>query len=378
MSKTGKSGLGCGVALLLSACVLLGLVGTVFFVVPKLVEQTYGLPSEQLGVVQRLNAELQLLTAQDDLLKPYDPAGGEQKFTIRMGETANSVAARMEESGLIRSGESFRIYLVYSGMDTGIQAGEYTLSPKIAPVELAKALQDATPQELDFNILAGWRVEEIARALPSSGLAVSPDGFLEVVAHPPATVLPEGWKISGGLEGMLLPGSYHFPRNARSDDLVRAFVSQFNTAVTSEMRDAYAKQGLSLQQAVTLASIIQREAMVDEEQPLIASVFYNRLAAGMKLESDPTVQYAVGYNGTQQTWWTNPLSSEDLHIDSPYNTYQNTGLPPGPISNPSLSALKAVAYPAQTPYFYFRAACDHSGRHHFSKTYAEHLQNACP
>jgi UPF0755 protein len=117
--------------------------------------------------------------------------------------------------------------------------------------------------------------------------------------------------------------------------------------------------------------------VVEDEMPLIASVFYNRLAVGWKLESDPTVQYALGYNEAQGTWWTNPLSAADLQVDSPY-TYVYSGLPPGPIANPGLAALKAVAFPAQTPYYYFRAACDGSGRHLFAETFDEHLGNACP
>jgi UPF0755 protein len=108
----------------------------------------------------------------------------------------------------------------------------------------------------------------------------------------------------------------------------------------------------------------------------IASVFYNRMAAGMKLDSDPTVQYALGFNDRKNTWWTNPLTSTD--VDSPYNTYLYPGLPPGPIDNPGLEALQAVANPQSTPYYYFRAACDGSGRHNFARTYQEHLKNACP
>jgi UPF0755 protein len=112
--------------------------------------------------------------------------------------------------------------------------------------------------------------------------------------------------------------------------------------------------------------------------PLIASVFLNRLNADIKLDADPTVQYAVGYNAAQATWWTNPLSFEDLQLDSPYNTYLYAGLPPGPICNPSIDALRSVAFPAQTPYYFFRAACDGSGRHLFAETFDEHVNNACP
>ena len=127
-----------------------------------------------------------------------------------------------------------------------------------------------------------------------------------------------------------------------------------------------------------MASIIQREAVVESEMPLIASVFYNRLAAGMNLQTDPTVQYAIGYNVLQGTWWTNPLSLDDMKLDSPYNTYLYPGLPPGPISNPGLPALEAAAFPEQSNYYYFQAKCDGSGLHNFAETYQQHQQNYCP
>ncbi|NMB90632.1 MAG: endolytic transglycosylase MltG, partial [Chloroflexi bacterium] len=152
---------------------------------------------------------------------------------------------------------------------------------------------------------------------------------------------------------------------------------EFDRQVIPGLQEQFRLNGLDLSQAVTLASIVERESVVDDEKPLIASVFLNRLNNGMKLDSDPTVQYAIGYREDQLSWWTNPLTAADLNVNSPYNTYLNPGLPPGPISNPGLEALRAVAYPAQTPYFYFRALCDNSGRHVFSATYAEHLQNAC-
>ncbi len=148
--------------------------------------------------------------------------------------------------------------------------------------------------------------------------------------------------------------------------------------LTSDLRDGYGRQGLSIYQAVTLASIVQREAVHDDEAPMIASVYLNRIKINMKLEADPTVQYALGYNATQQAWWTNPLSVYDLKINSPYNTYLIDGLPPTPISNPGLTALRAVAYPAESSYYYFSARCDNSGYHNFAQTFQEQLQNLCP
>ena len=154
-------------------------------------------------------------------------------------------------------------------------------------------------------------------------------------------------------------------------------LENFDRRVDGQMRAGFEAQGLNLFQAVTLASIIEREAVVDEERGLIASVFLNRLRAGMKLEADPTVQYALGQQ-PDGSWWKSPLTADDLALDSLYNTYRYPGLPPGPIANPGLESLRAVAFPEQTEYLYFRAACDGSGLHTFARTFEEHLQNACP
>jgi UPF0755 protein len=129
---------------------------------------------------------------------------------------------------------------------------------------------------------------------------------------------------------------------------------------------------------VTVASIVEREAAVADERPMIASVYLNRLAIGMKLEADPTVQYAMGYQYDTGEWWNLNLTQDDYYaVDSPYNLYLYEGLPPGPIANPGLSSIQAVITPAESPYFYFRAACDGSGRHVFSETFEEHVGNAC-
>jgi UPF0755 protein len=155
-------------------------------------------------------------------------------------------------------------------------------------------------------------------------------------------------------------------------------LERFESNLSPEIQGGFENQGLTIYQAIIMASIVEREAIDEEEMPLIASVFHNRLEADMNLASDPTIQYALGYNESQLTWWTNPLSLENLQIDSPYNTYIYPGLPPTPIANPGLKALRSVAFPAQTPYYYFRALCDGSKKHAFAETYEEHLGNACP
>lgn len=362
----------CGCCLLASAAFL------AVERVPQIAASDFGPAGPDLNRTQRFNYSLQLLFYRTELLEPIDPAAQPQNFDVSLGETASSLAVRLEEAGLIRSAQAMRLYMIYAGLDTGVQAGEYQVSGAMNTVQMAHLLQDATPTEVTFHILAGWRSEEIAESLPSSGLNISPDDFLRAVRSPSAEVLPAGWPQDGGLDGYLFPDAYRIRRNASLNELLSLVLQRFDQNISADMRQAFDRQGLTVDEAVILASLVQREAMVTEEQPLIASVFYNRLAVGMKLDSDPTVQYALGYNAQQKTWWTNPLSLDDLKVNSPYNTYMNGGLPPGPISNPGLSALQAVAYPAQSPYYFFRARCDGSGYHNFSTTFEEHLQKGCP
>lgn len=345
---------------------------------PRLAREKFGPPGNSLGLSEKVIYSYRLLASQELLLSPLDPAGEPRPFTIEMGEPVDSIAYRLEAERLIPSAEPFLAYLVYAGLDTRVQAGEYRLSPSLAPVEIARQLLDAVPEDVAFVILPGWRMEEVSAALPTSGLQITEQEFLYLARNPPAELLPSGFPPLTSLEGFLMPGSYQVNRGTSARGLLELLLGRFDQSVTQELRGAYAANGLDLFEAVTLASIVQREAVVADEQALIASVFYNRLAIGMRLESDPTAQYALGYQLLQKTWWKNPLSGADLRVNSSYNTYVTFGLPPGPISNPALEVLRAVAYPEQSGYYYFRARCDGSGRHFFAVTYEEHLQNACP
>jgi UPF0755 protein len=216
-------------------------------------------------------------------------------------------------------------------------------------------------------------MEEIAASLPTSGLDISPEAFLAAAKSPPQVLALS----SSTMEGFFLPDSYILPRSTTVNQLLEAIARNFALHLSDDLRAGFAAQGLDVYQAVTLASIVERESIHDEEMTLIASVFINRLNIGMTLGSDPTVQYALGYNAIQNTWWTNPLSFDDLKFDSPYNTYIYAGLPPAPIANPSLEALQAVAFPEVSPYYYFQAKCDGSGYHTFAVTFEEHLANGC-
>jgi UPF0755 protein len=308
---------------------------------------------------------------------PSEVEDGEVIFTIGTDEPTSAIIQRLKQSGLIQDEEAFRILLVYSGLDRGIQAGQYELSPAMDSIQVARALQKGGRLEITVTILSGWRAEEIARVLRLSGLLESESQFLEIVRQPPQWEVLKSLDDPPGLEGFLMPGSYTFRRGTSAEQIIAQMVERFARTLTPEIREGFARQGLTLYQGVILASIVEREGVVKEEYPLIASVFLNRLRTGMKLDSDPTVQYALGYDAQLNTWWKNPLKSEDLKINSPYNTYINTGLPPTPICNPGLEALQAVANPAQTSYYYFRARCDQSGRHVFSETYEQHLSQAC-
>ena len=352
----------CLVILLVVFCVLVALGVWAITALPQRAEVAFGPAAPTLGSSQKILLAWQLLQKERELTSPANPFGTEVPFQIELGESPNSVARRLENQNLIPDASAFRDFMVYAGFDTQIQAGDYKISPASPAIEIAYALLDATPAEVPFAILAGWRLEEIAASLPSSGLETSPELFIQEAQH-------------RNLEGYLFPGVYTLPRETTLNHLLEVLAAAFDEAVTSEMEAGFVNQSLSVDDAVRLASIVEREAVVADERPLIASVFLNRLAIGMKLEADPTVQYAVGYQADTGRWWKSPLSKADLELDSPYNTYLYAGLPPGPIASPSLGALQAVAQPEPTDYLFFVVDCNSEmvGQHVFSKTFEEHL-----
>ncbi|HWQ45834.1 MAG TPA: endolytic transglycosylase MltG, partial [Longilinea sp.] len=324
-----KRSSGCGYFVVFGFILIVGLIlivaGLVFWYYPQQARAAFGAPDEGLTVIQRFTIPMQMMTHRDELIDPLNPEGSERTFSIPQGEAASTTAFRLEQELFIPNADTFRIFLIYTGLDRGIQAGDYQLSPAMSPMEIAVRLQDATPETVTFTILAGWRLEEIAAALPTSGLDISPDEFLATANAPYSLVLPPGIPTGlSNLEGYLAPGSYEVQREITAPVLIQGFLEQFVSQIPAEWVNAWQAQGLSIEQAVILASIVEREAMVEDEMPMIASVFLNRLNSGMKLDSDPTVQYAVGFNNGQQTWWTNPISYDDLSMDSPYNTYLYT------------------------------------------------------
>ena len=344
------------------------------FILSSLATRKYGPPSQTIAGTQRLQYAAKILWHDTTISLPADIYGTEQNFRIENGESPYTIAIRLETQGLILDADAFITLLVYTGMDTGLMPGDYRLSPSLSMKSIAGTLQDTRASQVLFVILPGWRMEEVAASLPTSGLQVTEEEFLAAVRTPPPGINDVG---ASTREGFLFPDSYLLPRNLTVDQLLTELTLNFMRHLTSEIKQGLAQQGLTVYEGVTLASIIEREAVVADEQKIIASVFLNRLAAGQKLESDPTVQYALGYNNLTQSWWKNPLTYADLEVDSPYNAYLYPGLPPGPISNPSLGTLEAVGFPAETPYYFFRARCDGTGLHAFAETFAGHLANAC-
>lgn len=353
--------LGCGFAFL--------------YYLPARASLLYGPPASHLSITNRIEYSTRLLSYGDELTTPFNMNGVEQPFEVEPGESVNSIANRLEGFGIISSAQAFYDYAVYTGIDLTIQSGDFILSPAQSIIDIAQTLQKFSPTDATLVILPGWRMEEIAASLPTSGLGITPKAFL-AAAQTPSQVLDFASPTT--MEGFFYPDSYTLPRETTVDQLVDAIARNFIAHLTTDMQAAYANQNLTILQAVIVASIVEREAVHIEEAPQIASVYLNRLAIGMKLDADPTVQYALGYDYIEQTWWTNPLSLDDLKFDSSYNTYLYPGLPPAPISNPGIEALTAVAYPQPSSYYYFRAACDGSGYHVYAATLEEQIANSCP
>jgi len=293
-------------------------------------------------------------------------------FDVAPGETAEGVAMRLQNVGLIRDASAFEMLMRYYGLDTQIQAGHFQLSPAMRPEEIAEALRHASADETVFVTLEGWRLEQVAEAVE---LAFGDGaGFLQAATR---SALPS-WlgapSNATGLEGLLFPNTYRMEPDASGPEIATAMLAEFEAQFDEARRQRAREQGLTPYEVVILASIVEREAVVADERPLIAAVFLNRIELGMRLEADPTVQYALGYQSDTGRWWKIPLLAADLtDTVSPYNTYLSDGLPPTPICSPGLASIDAVLSPADVDYLYFVAKGD--GSHAFTASWEEHLAN---
>ncbi len=278
-----------------------------------------------------------------------------QAFVITKGQPMNEILANLKSKGLIRSEFAFRQYLKQQGLDGKIQAGDYKLSPSMSAEELVKAFQSGA-EDRWVTILEGWRVEEIADVLEKD-LGMDKKAFLKVAK-----------------EGYMFPDTYLINKEASPETVASLLKNTFDQRYTDELQSKIKAKGLTAGQGVILASMVEREARSDEVRTQVASIMLRRLKEGTVLNIDATIQYALGYQPSEKSWWKKSLTYDDLKIDSPYNSYTQIGLPPTPISNPSLSSLKAVANAtANTPYFYYFH--DSQGNTYYAKTLEEHNQN---
>ena len=302
-------------------------------------------------------------------------------FTIGPGENLNAIANRLQSAKLLKDPDLFKRYLQYNGLDASIEAGDFELKQTMNIQQIAKSLQEGRIAELNVRIPQGKRLEEIADIVASQ-VPISSTEFLQLAQDPGPwksqfeflNDLPEG----ATLEGYLFPDTYSLPRDkVTAHDVILTALRNFDKKVTPQMRADLQAAGRSLYDAVRLASIVEREAGVEKERPTIAGVYLNRLQDGMALDADPTIQYALGNTRDPKTWWPQITQDDYQGVQSPYNTYLNPGLPPGPIANPALASIQAAIYPEKHPYYFFRTSCNNDGTHVFAKTLEEQIAHQC-
>jgi UPF0755 protein len=283
---------------------------------------------------------------------------------IERGQSGRAVIKELRECGVVRSavpiGLAYRLF--YS--TERFQAGEYRFAPPLKAKDALFLVFRGRIHLLPVTVpegLTGREVGELLRPGNAEGLAAFDRAFRD------AGLIADWDPRAKDLEGYLFPDTYRLPRRATEAELVAAMVAQFREVFDAGRRARAAELGLSVRDVVTLASLVEEETARPEERPLVSAVFHNRLRIGMKLDCDPTVAYALKLAGR----YTGRLLLRDLGFPSPYNTYVNPGLPPGPISNPGKPSIEAALHPAPEPFLYFVAQGD--GSHHFSRTLGEHL-----
>lgn len=318
-----------------------------------------------------------------ELRAPAAATGDPVEFIVEPGESTSSIATRLRAEGLIRQPLIFTALAQFQDLDQSLQAGKHVLSPTMTMSQIMVTLQQSRIEEAQVTLREGMRLEEIAEALALAGV-VGVEQFLSVARDGERFrgeyFLLGNLPSSATLEGYLFPDTYRFPLEADPDAVVRIMLNRFTEQYATIERNIQVP-GVNVHQIVTMASITQRESALVSEMPTIAGVFWNRLdpanapiVGGGQLGADATVQYALGFSPEEGTWWRKNLTAADLLVDSPYNTRQRAGLPPGPISAPGLAALNAAAQPIREPgYLFFVADCARDGSHNFAVNFDEFL-----
>ena len=317
----------------------------------------------------------------DSFFAPVDAEDeAEYSFEISSGQSLNRVSSNLEDAGLIRSRSVFKYYCDFAGMSQKLQVGSYSLKKNMTMAEIAEQLTsgDGNPLVRNITLIPGETVEEFAAKLVKNGVLESPDAFLAACRdglafrdyYYVADVLESGTAKDRRyvLEGYLAPNTYEVYTSATEEDIIRRLLSQTEAAFPEEDHERAEELGLTMDQVLTLASLIEKEAK-QADFARVSAVFHNRLKAGMKLESDVTVHYVTGIRKMA-------LTGADTSVSSPYNTYAVSGLPVGPICNPSAAAIQAALYPDEQmiteKYLFFCAKEPESGELYFSKTVDQH------
>lgn len=299
-------------------------------------------------------------------------------FRISAGETFADVANDLHDRNLIRNVFVFRVRARMLNADQKVQSGDFLLRRNMTVDEVLEGLSKARLNDREVTIIEGLRLEQIAAIFATKGW--DKNKFISAVRD-------EQWDFGflndkppgASVEGFLFPDTYKIPASFDEKQIVEMMLTRFGDQYNATLREK-ARSGPGIYKTVIVASLIEREAAKEDERPVIASVFYNRLVKNMPLQTDPTAQYARDTTLYQKDpanfnkWWQIP-TKEDLQIDSPYNTYKVNGLPPGPICNPGLAALQAATEPFSTEYLYFVATGDKDHSHAFAKTFEEHQAN---
>lgn len=295
------------------------------------------------------------------LVAPLAPPSP-QVLIFPAGSSSKSIAAELERAGVVRNALAFQL-LHYAMPKKTLKAGEYRFANPASGLDVFNRIARGDVLQHTVVIPEGYNIFEIAAAIEAAGLGKEED-FLAVAQHDTALVRAIDPQAKS-LEGYLFPDTYQFSRIMTMHDIAAVMVRRFQKEAQS--------LGLTgdAHHLVTLASIVEKETAAPDERPEVASVYANRLAKNMALAADPTVVYAAMLKGN----YRGAIYQSDLQSDSPYNTYRFAGLPPGPIANPGAASLKAAMEPAKTPYLFFVAAGDGSGRHHFSATFEQHERN---
>ena len=292
---------------------------------------------------------------------------GAQIVHVKVGMTTADIADMLHEKQLVKNPKAFKFEARFKGLANKLQAGMYKIEGGMSNGAIVNEFANGRIELIDFIVPEGFNVVKTGRKLESLGLG-SAEKFIELAKNyaPYDYMKTDNPHVIFKTEGFLYPATYKVPYGASEEEYLRILVRHFNEVMEKNgVLEAVKKRDLNMRDVVNMAAMVEMEAVYTEEQPRIAGVFLKRVEIGMPIQSDTTIQYILG--AQKET-----ITFKDTEIDNPYNTYQNYGLPPGPIGSPSLSAIQAVLEPEQTDYLYFVAQND--GHHRFSRTYAEHLR----